>query len=58
MPEDKRGMTKEVTENSGYSFEARQTSRVHDGWGATQTRLPEGHLARRDAKPEVKRTDK
>lgn len=44
----------DVTEASGYEFEERQTQRFANGWGGTQTRLPKGHLARRDTPTSVK----
>ena len=39
----------DVTEDSGYQFEEKVTSRNSNGWGGTQARLPKGHLARRDS---------
>lgn len=50
MPE----LNLDVTENSGYTFEEQVPQRFAQGWGGTQTRLPRGHLARRDASSEVK----
>lgn len=44
----------DVTEASGYEFEERQTARLFNGWGGQQTRLPKGHLARRDTHPVMK----
>ncbi len=41
----------DVTEASGYTIEAKVPSRNSNGWGETQTRLPVGHLARRDTPP-------
>lgn len=41
-------MTDDVTASSGYTFEGRQTKRIFGGWGGMQTKLPEGHMARRD----------
>ena len=45
----------EPTPDSGYVFEGKTTMRNSNGWGGTQTRLPEGHLARRDVQPMTKR---
>jgi hypothetical protein len=44
----------DVTPDSGYETEAKVRARNSNGWGGTQTRLPEGHLARRDTVPVAK----
>lgn len=44
----------DVTPVSGYTFERRVEERNSNGYGGTQTRLPVGHLARRDTEPRVK----
>jgi hypothetical protein len=43
-----------VTEASGYTYEAPQESRVANSYGDDMTRLPIGHLARRDVPANVK----
>jgi len=43
----------DVTPNSGYTFEDR-VPRNSNGFGGTQTKLPRGHLARRDTMPAIK----
>jgi len=53
MPQDVLDPNGDVTEASGYNFEASVKQRLHNGWGRTQTRLPKGHLARRDAEPAI-----
>lgn len=45
----------DVSTAIGYELETRVQDRFANGWGGTQTRLPSGHLARRDAKPTVKK---
>jgi hypothetical protein len=45
----------DVTSASGYTVEDRVKLRNSNGYGGTQTRLPEGHLARRDTIPRLKR---
>lgn len=42
---------------NGYDTETRMMDRFGDGFGNTETKLPKGHLARRDTRPVVKRTD-
>jgi hypothetical protein len=54
MAEDECEGNFDVTEASGYTFEAKVKQRNSNGWGGTQTRLPKGHLARRDTMPVVK----
>jgi hypothetical protein len=44
----------DVTEASGYTFEERVKMRNSNGYGGTQTKLPEGHLARRDTPARAK----
>lgn len=39
----------DVTEKSGYTFEDKLDKRTSNGYGGTQTKLPVGHLARRDS---------
>lgn len=41
----------DVSPDSGYTMEAGVTERNSNGWGDTQTKLPKGHLARRDTMP-------
>jgi hypothetical protein len=48
-------MTDDVTRAGGYTFESRVARRNSNGWGGTQTKLPAGHLARRDTEPSAKR---
>ena len=48
----------DVTSASGYTVEGKTLERVANGWGGSQTKLRRGHLARRDAKPVVKATDR
>jgi hypothetical protein len=43
-----------VTEASGYTYEAPQTERFANSYGDDMTRLPIGHLARRDGPNAVK----
>jgi hypothetical protein len=44
----------DVTETSGYEFEEKIPFRTSNGFGGTQTKLPKGHLARRDTPPVAK----
>jgi hypothetical protein len=44
----------DVTEASGYMVEGKVRARNSDGWGGTPTRLPAGHLARRDSSVAIK----
>lgn len=44
----------DVTPNSGYTFEERVPGRNSNGFGGTQTKLPKGHLARRDTPARAK----
>lgn len=44
----------DVSSKSGYTFENRVTKRNSNGYGGTQTKLPSGHLARRDTEPTAK----
>lgn len=44
----------DVTPDSGYDFEGKVKQRTANGYGGTQTMLPEGHLARRDTPARVK----
>lgn len=43
-----------VTEKSGYTYEAPQEQRTANSYGDDMTRLPIGHLARRDTPARVK----
>lgn len=43
----------DVTEASGYTFERKISKRTSNGYGGSQTRLPVGHLARRDTEPTI-----
>lgn len=44
----------DVTPTSGYTFEAKVSKRTSNSYGGSQTRLPKGHLARRDSATGVK----
>lgn len=55
MPEKRRSPT-DVTEATGYDMESKQEKRFANGHGKTHTRLPRGHLARRDTNASVKET--
>lgn len=44
----------DVSPDSGYTMEAGIQERTANGWGDSQTRLPKGHLARRDTPAERK----
>lgn len=44
----------DVSEASGYMFEDKIPFRTSNGYGGTQTKLPRGHLARRDTPPVAK----
>lgn len=44
----------DVTEDSGYQTEGKVQQRFGNGWGGTKTRLPPGHLARRDSGSDTK----
>lgn len=45
----------EPTPDSGYEFEGKTSMRNSNGWGGTQTKLPRGHLARRDTEARAKK---
>lgn len=44
----------DVTIVSGYEFEDKVPRSTSNGFGGTQTKLPRGHLARRDTPPVAK----
>lgn len=46
----------DVSPISGYNFEKKTGERTSDGYGGQQTRLPQGHIARRDAANSVRST--
>ena len=47
------GTQNDVSSTSGYKLEAETKDRNSNGWGGTHTKLPVGHLARRDTSPDV-----
>ena len=57
-PESEPESNNDVTSDSGYVFEGKTKMRNSNGWGGTQTKLPEGHLARRDVPAMVKKVMK